>query len=362
MPDSDVHVDGDDVTGVVVEEALDVVWRAVEPDHDRLLALVHAAQERATELGVTGVHDMVRGSAAPAVYRELDRVGELSLRVRLNYWADHLDALDELGLRTNHGSGMVRTGAVKTYIDGSIGARTAKLWAPYADAAEQSGDTGETPTDATSANRGQWVVAPDELQDIAAQAETGDRQLAAHAIGDEAIAATLDVLAEATGQRHRVEHAEVLTDDLVERLGEGDVVVSAQPNFLKWARTGGLYDRRLGVERSRSTNRFRDLLDAGAQLAFGSDCMPLGPLFGVEQAVTAPADGQRLSPTEALRAYTWGGAYAGFDEDRLGTAEPGKRADLVVLEASPWAVDPDDIGAIDVALTLVDGQVVHDGR
>lgn len=76
--------------------------------------------------------------------------------------------------------------------------------------------------------------------------------------------------------------------------------------------------------------------------------------------MTAPEPAQRLSVTEALRAYTKGAAYAGFDDDRLGTIEAGKRADLVVLNESPWRVDR--IDAIDVALTIVDGEVVYDDR
>ena len=96
-------------------------------------------------------------------------------------------------------------------------------------------------------------------------------------------------------------------------------------------------------------------------LAFGSDCMPLDPLYGVQQTVTAPAPGQRLGVTEALRAYTSGAAYAGFAEDRFGTVEPGKRADFVVLADSPWAVDDDAIVDIDVSMTVVDGEVVYEG-
>jgi predicted amidohydrolase YtcJ len=88
--------------------------------------------------------------------------------------------------------------------------------------------------------------------------------------------------------------------------------------------------------------------------------MPLGPLFGIEQVVDAPSPAQQLSVTEALRAYTAGGAYAGFDEDRLGTVEVGKRADLVVLDESPWTAD--DIADIGVELTVVDGEIVYDGR
>jgi len=353
MPDADVRTRAGEPTGVVVEGALDALWAAVEPDRPAMRRAVHAATERATELGVVGVHDMVRRSEAPAVYRELDRVGALPVRVRLNYWSDHLDAIAELGLRTNHGSDRVRTGAIKTYTDGSIGGRTAKLSEPYADA---DPDPGDTDGDA----RGQWAVDPADLGELVARAEAVDLQVAVHAIGDEAIRETLDALEAADGARHRIEHAEVLTDELVERIAESDVVASMQPNFLKWARADGLYARRLGEERRLASNRFADLLDAGADLAFGSDCMPLDPLFGVRQAVTAPDDRQRLSVTEALRAYTGGAAYAGFDEDRLGTVEPGKLADLVVLDRSPWDADPDEIADIDVRATVVGGEVVFD--
>ena len=365
MPEADIQTSGGDPTGVVVEDALDALWDAVEPDRAAMRRAVHAAQDRANELGVVGVHDMVRQSEAPAIYRELDRVGELSLRVRLNYWADYLDAVRELGLRTNHGSDRVQSGAIKTYTDGSLGGRTAKLSEPYAEDGDESGDgnddgAGAGDGESSDGDRGQWVVNPEELRDIVARADDADLQVAVHAIGDEAVRETLDAFDAADGERHRVEHAEVLTDDLVARLAESDVVASMQPNFLKWAREGGLYADRLGDERRLASNRFAELLSSGADLAFGSDCMPLDPLFGIQQAVTAPDDRQRLSVTEALRAYTRGAASAGFDEDRLGTVETGKLADLVVLDQSPWAVDPEAIADIDVRATVVGGTVVFD--
>ena len=188
--------------------------------------------------------------------------------------------------------------------------------------------------------------------------------MTAHAIGDAAIEETISAL-EATedpgAARHRIEHVELATDEQLERMAEAGIVASMQPNFHRWAGEGGLYDDRLGDERRRRSNRLRRVLEAGVPLAFGSDCMPLDPLLGVHHAVNAPTDAQRLSVTEALRAYTLGAAYAGFDEDRLGTVEVGKRADLVVLEDSPWD-RPDRIDEIDVAATIVDGEVVFDGR
>ena len=348
MPSEDVRRDGGTPTGVVVEEAVDPVYAAIEPDTDGTERLVRAAQAYANEHGVTAIHDMVRKSRAPEVYRALDLADDLTVRVRINYWADHLDALIETGERTNYGSDFVQTGAIKSYTDGSFGGRTAKLSEPYSDAPEETG---------------QWVVGPDELGDYVARADAAGFQFTAHAIGDEAIDAVLDAYenCENPGEsRHRVEHVELASDEAIERFGELGVVASVQPNFLKWAGEAGLYADRLG-DRRTETNRYPALLAAGAPLAFGSDCMPLDPLLGVHHAVNAPANSQRLDVTEALRAYTLGAAYAGFDEDELGTVEVGKRADFVALDGSPWET-PGGIRDIDVALTVVDGDVVYDGR
>jgi hypothetical protein len=320
---------------------------------------------------------MVRRSHAPRVYRELALAGELTLRVRLNYWADHLDALVETGLRTNAGGEMVRTGAVKTYTDGSFGGRTAKVSRAYADwPGDEAGEAGENADADATAGRdatadggeegadptGTWVVPPAALRDLVARADGEGFQVSAHAIGDVAVDETLAALAareDPGGMRHRVEHAELASDEAIERFAETGVVASMQPNFHRWAGEDGLYAARLG-DRRTETNRLRTLVDAGVHVAFGSDCMPLDPLLGVDYAVNAPTPAQRLTVTEALRAYTHGAAYAGFDEDRLGTVEAGKRADLVVLEESPWEADA--IRDVDVAVTVVDGEVVHDAR
>ena len=351
-PDETVPTDGDgEPTGVLLEAAIDPIYRAVEPDREETREIVEAALEHCAARGITGFHDMVRDSHAPRVYRDLDAAGELTARVRINYWSDHLDAAREVGLATNAGSEMVETGAIKSYTDGSFGGRTARLSEPYADAPDETG---------------QWVVDPDELNEAVAAATDAGFQFTAHAIGDEAIDAVLDAYEGASATdpgeaRHRIEHVELADDEAIERLADSGVVASVQPNFLKWAREDGLYEERLGEERTAATNRYRDMLDAGVELAFGSDGMPMDPLFGVHHAVNAPAEAQRLTVTEALRAYASGAAYAGFDEDRLGAIEAGKRADLVALDASPWERD-DAIDEIGVALTVVDGEVVFDGR
>ncbi|EMA43324.1 amidohydrolase [Halococcus saccharolyticus] len=355
LPQGDVRTENGDPTGVLVEDALGPVRAATAPGRAATRDLLLAAQEYANELGVTGVHDMVRGSHAPRVYRDLDSAGEITLRVRINYWSDHLDATIETGLATNHGSEFVRTGAIKTFTDGSIGARTAKLTEPYADA---SGG------DADGKTTGQWVVPPAELHELVERADDAGFQVTAHAIGDRAVDEVLDTYAatdDPGSARHRIEHAELPFNGAIDRFADTGIVASVQPNFLKWADEGGLYDTKLGDNRRRRSNPLRELHDAGVRLAFGSDCMPLDPLLGVHHAVNAPVDAQRLPVTDALRAYTHGAAYAGFDEDRLGTIEPGKRADLVALDRSPWD-QPGEVEDIDVAATIVDGEIVHDAR
>ncbi len=348
-------------TGVLLEAAIDPVYETVEPDPAETREIVLAALDDCARKGITGFHDMVRGSHAPGVYRDLDAVGELTARVRLNYWSDHLDALTEVGLRTNAGSAFVETGAIKSYTDGSFGGRTAKLSEPYSDADTPDGD-GDAAADNDDAT-GQWVVDPDELDEVVADATAAGYQFTAHAIGDVAVDAVLDAYEDAAVDdpgraRHRIEHVELADDEAIDRLAETGVVASVQPNFLKWADEGGLYAARLG-DRRTETNRYRAMLDAGVHLAFGSDGMPMDPLLGIHHAVNAPAEAQRLTVAEALRAYTHGAAYAGFDEDRLGTVEAGKLADLVVLEESPWE-RPDAIRDIGVVMTVVDGKIVHE--
>jgi predicted amidohydrolase YtcJ len=362
LPDDDVHTEdseasedasgsrtqsGDgDPTGVVVEDAVEAVREEIGGDVDSARRLFEAGRDRAHELGVTAVHDMVRDSHAPRVARDLAAAGDLDLRYRVNYWSDHLDAVLETGLRTGSGGEFVTVGGVKSFTDGSFGGRTAKVTEPYAD--------GE--------GTGQWVVDPDEYRDLVARVDDAGLQMVTHAIGDAAVhevVETYDDTGDQGGARHRIEHVEFHDDAHLETMAEAGTVASVQPNFHQWAQPGGLYDARLGEDRRRRTNRFRGLHDAGVPLAFGSDSMPMGPLLGVHHAVNAPAERQRLSVTEALRAYTYGGAYAAFEEDRMGSVRAGNVADLVVLDDSPWERE-DEISDVDVAATVVGGEVVYE--
>jgi predicted amidohydrolase YtcJ len=170
------------------------------------------------------------------------------------------------------------------------------------------------------------------------------------------------------GRRFRIEHAQHLAPADIPRFRQLGVIPSMQPYHAiddgRWA------DRVIGAERSRTTYAFRDLLDAGAGLAFGSDWFvaPPTPLEGIYAAVTrrtlddAHPGGwvpeQRITVEEALVAYTRSAAFASFEEDSKGTLQAGRLADLVVLDRNLLRVAPESIRDARVVMTVVGGMVV----
>lgn len=200
--------------------------------------------------------------------------------------------------------------------------------------------------------------------------------MAIHAIGDRANDMLLDAFAQTVAEngpqsaggdrRFRIEHAQHLTDNAVSRFAEAGVIASMQPYHAiddgRWA------EKRIGPERIKTTYAFRSLLDAGAHLTFGSDwtVAPIDPLAGIFAAVTRrTTDGvnpdgwvpeQKISVEQALHAYTAANAYAGYQEDVLGTLEPGKYADFVILSEDLFAIDPVDIRDVRVLRTVIAGE------
>jgi hypothetical protein len=308
--------------GLLRERAVAQFLAQVRPSPDEIERAILAAVRLAHSLGVTSVHDVVTPEGVRA-YQRLHRHGELALRVRLQTVVEHLDELVALGLATGFGDEMLRLGAIKVFADGSIGARNAALLEPYAD----------EPSTAGKLNYPQ-----DELNALTKRAHENGFQLMVHAIGDRAIEAALTALERAgvgPGDRARIEHFELPQEHHLERARELGVIASMQPNFLQWSGPEGLYETRLGRERDARIDPHRTVLEWGIPLAFGSDGMPFGPLYGLHWAVNAPHASQCLTVEEALHAYTLGAAYAGFDENALGSLEPGKLADLIVLSEDP---------------------------
>src|SRR5207244_945782 len=188
------------------------------------------------------------------------------------------------------------------------------------------------------------IHSPTELRSILMRAHEAGFQTATHAIGDAAIRLVVESLEEVQdsaprkGARHRIEHYELPDADVLRRTRAAGIVSCCQPNLTgHWSGSRNVYDSRLGEARSAANNPFQTILRAGIPLCFGSDGMPYGPLFGIHWAVNGFFEDQHISPEDAIRAATAGGAYASFSEDETGTLEAGKLADFVILRGDPFA-------------------------
>ena len=342
-------------TGILLEGAMGLLYDLLpEPDEQELAEAMAGALSAANRAGLTSLHSMDGGRCLRAAQILRDR-GQLSAHLVVAVPLALLDAALALGLASGWGDEWLRLGPVKMFADGALGPRTAWMLAGYETAPE---DTGFAAAD--------FVL----LREAVSRANAAGLGCAIHAIGDRANREVLDIYQAGgrPGMRNRVEHLQILHPDDVPRVGRLGVVASMQP--LQATSDMAISDRHLGA-RAGEAYVFRTLLDAGAVLAFGSDCPvePINPLLGIQAAVTrrrrdgSPgAEGwhpeQRLTVEEAVRAYTWGAAYAAGLEQRLGMLAPGRLADLTVLDRDPWAVDTMEITEIGVSGTVVGGEWV----
>lgn len=331
------------------------VWNDAQRRQRAEAALRHAA-----ELGVTSVHDMLYTFAELPTYQALRERGELTCRITLYTPISQLDRWAAVGVRRGFGDDLLRLGGGKGFADGSLGSTTAWFEAPYDDAPDTCG-------------LAMAALANGDLAEWIGQCGRLGLQPAIHAIGDRANRAILDIYAanpELRALRPRIEHAQHLRPTDLPRFAALGVIASMQPYHAvddgRWA------EKRIGAERAALTYAFRSLLDAGATLAFGTDwpVAPLSPWLGLQAAVTrATLDGahpdgwvpaQKIALEQALVAYTRGGAFAGFTEDRLGMLRAGYLADVVVVDGDLFAADPAKLGETRVRLTMVGGRVVFE--
>lgn len=338
-------------TGLLKEQAYEeTLDRIVDPPelYRKALPLMEEAAHR---LGVTTVCDFVDPKDM-AAYTQRRKAGRMRVRVVAAMWTRHLEAMEASGMRAGLGDEWLKVLGVKMYGDGSIGSRTAALRRPYRD------DPG---------NRGQLNMTRAEMAATITRARKLGLQACIHAIGDRGVDEVIDAYEAAArkaglgafrGERHRIEHCELVTKTGIRRMKRLGLVASMQPNFVgQWSRKGQMYDQRIGGRWHGRDNPLRWIKDAGVPVAFGSDNMPFGPLYGMVSAVRAPAPAQRLKPKEALAAYTRDAAWALREEASRGTLEAGKLADVVVLTESPLR-SAAAMGRAKVWATVVGGRVV----
>ncbi len=352
-------------TGILKEAAMELVAKKIpEPSAKDRSSALFRAMRHANSLGITSVHDMSE-FADLAEFKSAEAAGALTLRVTsylsTDDWSKYADEI--AGTHFGMDSKMLYLAGLKGYMDGSLGSRTAYMREPFSDSAPQSPHPRGMLTE--------FANSADKFQERVTDADARGLQMAVHAIGDEANHLLLDAYEAAMKQngtrdpRHRVEHAQHLLVDDIARFGKLGVVASMQP-FHK-ADDGRYAERAVGSDRLRGSYAYRQLLDSGALVVFGSDwpVVTINPFAGMDAAVNARtlADevwlpSHSLTVDEALRAYTVLPPRAIHREATLGTLEVPKLADFVILKDDPLTKTPDRIGNVRVSQTIVAGKVV----
>jgi len=302
--------EADRVTGILTESYALGIPARWPPTPEDLIEGARKGQEAAARAGVVAVDEMARAEQWRA-FRRLEDEGGLWLRVNHAFPLDSLESLASDGISAGSGGARVRAAGLKGFLDGSIGARTAAIGGSYLD----------------HDGAGMLLWEEGRLADAVRRGSRAGFAIRLHAIGARAIALALGAFeqaaAAASGEPHRVEHAEELDPDLIARAARAGIAFSMQPNFtVRWQQPGGLYDRALGPDRARRLNPYRAVA-AATPLLFGSDTMPFGPLFGLAGAVAHPDPAERLSAVEAIAAYAAGPIAAGRSADLVVLRVPG---------------------------------------
>ena len=347
-------------SGIFVDAASELVGRIVPPPlpvvRDRAFA---TAQDILLSHGITTVADMGTSGEDWTVIRRAGDGGRLRLRI-LSYASGIEPLLAVAGTQPTPWlyDSKLRMVGVKLYSDGALGSRGAWLKQPYADAAGE---------------RGLAFLSDAEIRNLMSRAAMDGFQVAVHAIGDAANAQLLDAIDELSGtyegdRRWRVEHAQIVDPADLPRFAQHGTIASMQP--VHQASDWRMAEARMGIDRLGGAYAWRTMIDNDVPLAFGSD-FPVespNPFHGLAVAISRedaqgqPPGGwmpeQTLILAEALAAFTRGGAFAGFAEDRLGSLEKGKLADFIFIDRDIFQATPEQIRDTQVLETWLAGRKV----
>lgn len=352
-------------TGILLENAATLVVRQIpEPGEGDVESAVLDAQAALHRAGITGIHSFpgvhVTRPDPLSLLESLRGRGLLRLRVLQHIPLDSLDDAIAVGLRSGFGGDWIRVGAVKMFLDGALGSRTAWLRAPYED----------------SSDHGVRVLPDEDFRDAVRRAAAAGLSTTVHAIGDAAVSLALDALSDPAVRPatlpHRIEHVQLLPLERAADAARAGIAASVQPVHLMTDWEAAL--RHWGEDRCRGAFALRSLLDHGTILAFGSDAPvePVDPRLGLFAAICRqdkdglPESGwypeQRIDAFDSLRAYTAGPAAAAGEHAREGRLVPGARADIVAWDRDPLRVPPRELLEMRCIATLVAGTLVWHAR
>lgn len=368
-------------TGRVTSQAASRIRGVIPPKTmDQKLAEARLALARLREHGVTTFFDITPPEQVE-VYHELRRRGELTSRVNMRMVLDTWDEMRHSGIVEGSGDRWIRYQGLKGFVDGIMGASTARFYEPYLTTGVPGNWRNRTNTGHVS-DQGSGMNPPGNMERLVFGADSAGFNPRVHAIGDFAIDSILDIFAKVIevngpreGRRFAIIHNQVLSGpDAARRQAEMGIIAEMQPyhtiDDMRWM------EERIG-ERSRWAYAFKTLEDAGVLLSFGSDWpgtnaawYTSNPLEGMYAATTrqtlqgTPVGGwypeERISAETALRAYTVNNAWVAGEEHVKGKLLPGFLADLAVLDRNPLERPPEELKDVKVIMTVVDGKIVFE--
>jgi len=317
------------------------------------------AQKESLSVGLTSVHSFEALRQWEAM-RALEEEGKLKIRVHHSIQGYELEKAALSGIKPGYGSNRLWIGHAKLFADGSLGSGTALLHEPYIDDISQTGIA---------------VLPLEDLQESIHLAYQAGYDVAIHSIGDKATTNCLTAIKEARNKipgdrRYRIEHLQLLRPEDIRMLKDLGVVASVQPVFLPtdWS----VAEKRWGRDRCHAGGyAWKKILKEEIPMQFGSDSPvePNNPLLGLHAAVTRqtirgePEGGwypeEKLTLAESLRGFTEIAAWSARKEENLGSITPGKWADLTIFEQDLFRVPVENWPAIDVEMTVVDGEIVY---
>lgn len=352
-------------TGVLVDNAMDLVFAIMpKPDLKQVKDTIELSLNTLASLGLSSVHDAGVNYVMWQAYQELSKENRLPIRVYVMLDVtdpQYPEMLKQGFIRSPDDKLFVRS--VKISSDGALGSRGAALHEEYSD---QPG------------NYGLLLHEVPVLDSLTLEAMKAGFQVNTHAIGDKANTVSLNAFAKAikaTGskkQRHRIEHAQVVRPDDFERFQALGVIASVQPTHATSDKN--MAENRIGSERIKGAYAWNRLIQSNAFLAGGSDfpIEPAEPLYGIHAAVTRqdrsnqPEGGwyinEGLTLSQAFSIFTYNAAWSAHQENIIGSIEPGKKADFVLLGEDPFYTDPKKLWQIPVLETWVDGERVYDSK
>lgn len=355
------------MTGLLKETPNDMLWGYIEHSDEALKEGYRAFGDLMLKSGITSIHDAgTYGGQFVKVLQDVIDDGTFPVRMYVIYYnvlgkqasRDWIYHLIDTGLHTGLGNEHFKVGAAKILLDGSTSGPSCATREPYSHDPDLKGILN-------------WTQ--EEVNEIFLDAQKAGFQVTAHAVGDMAVEQAINGIEYALkncpkeNHRNRIEHCGLTDEALIERVRELGIVPISNPGF--FTINGSDYNRYYG-KRVDSMFAAKTYKEKGIVTAFGSDCSVINenPMLGIYGAVTrkdmntgeACGECQKISIMDAIRCYTYNGAYASFEEDIKGSIEAGKLADLVVLSENILETDPERIPEIKVEKTMIDGKILYE--